>query len=535
MKKSILITAMILAYFSLMTACSDGSPETDANTEITADTTATAETEDMREYDFTASFKDIKKGNVSSGSAVHDPSILKADGKYYIYGSHMSCASCDDLKTWRFVSTGYRDSNTVFGQIYSVYDEAFAYAGSPKSIIPTDDAQKGGVEHVWAPDVIYNRAMGKYVMYYCTTSNFNASNLCYGISDSPEGPFEWQGALIYSGFDKDTVTYTDVLDYTDIDHVETEYLKGPKYRFEDWPNAIDPCAFYDEDGKMWLVYGSWSGGIFLLEIDEQTGKVIHPAPDPDNNVDAYYGRRIAAGGHQSVEGPYILYDKDTGMYYLFVSYGGLNRDGGYQIRVFRSDRVDGDYTDMYGRKLETNMNNSYFGLKLSGNYMLPSLSKAYKATGHNSALIDDDGRKYIVYHTRFDDGTEMFSPRVHQYLLNAEGWPCMLPYQTQGEAVSGSGYETSDIAGRYYFIDQGTAINAEIAQPVILYLNEDGTARTENEKGSWTYTAGSYYMTVQLGEKSYSGVFCAMNDEGGTPVMTFSAVGDNESVWGVKY
>ena len=165
-----------------------------------------------RNYDFTVSYDGIKKGNVSSGASVHDPSVLKADGKYYIYGSHMSCASCEDLKTWRFVANGYRESNTVFGQIYNVYDEAFAYAGSPKSTIPTDDAKNGG-EHVWAPDVIYNKEMGKYVMYYCTTSTWNASNLCYGVSDSPEGPFEWQGALIYSGYDKETIKATDILEY----------------------------------------------------------------------------------------------------------------------------------------------------------------------------------------------------------------------------------------------------------------------------------------------------------------------------------
>ena len=33
----------------------------------------------------------------------------------------------------------------------------------------------------------------------------------------------------------------------------------------------------------------------------------------------------------------------------------------------------------------------------------------------------------------------------------------------------------------------------------------------------------------------FSGVFCRMKYEAGTDVMTFSAVGQNESVWGVKY
>lgn len=61
------------------------------------------------------------------------------------------------------------------------------------------------------------------------------------------------------------------------------------------------------------------------------------------------------------------------------------------------------------------------------------------ATGHNSAFVDDDGRKYIVNHTRFDNATEEHEPRVHQFVVNEEGWPCMLPYATSGEKVSDMG------------------------------------------------------------------------------------------------
>ena len=498
----------------------------------TAQNTQTEAAAVERDYDFTVSYDGIAVGNVSSPVAVHDPSILKAEDKYYIYGSHMAAAVCDDLNSWKYLANGYRKVNKVFGQIYDVYDEAFAYAGAPTSLIPTDDAKNGG-EHVWAPDVIYNKAMGKYVMYYCTTSTWNASNLCYGISDSPEGPFEWQGALIYSGFDNDTIKGTDVLDYVDEEYAASTYITRKGYNFEDFPNAIDPAVFYDKDGRMWMVYGSWSGGIFLLELDEQTGKVIHPAADPDNSVDPYFGKRLIGGGHNSIEGPYILWDEASGYYYLFVSYGSLTRDGGYQIRVLRSETPDGEYVDMNGKKPEKGYNHAYYGLKLSGNYMLPSLSKAYKATGHNSAFTDDDGKEYIVYHTRFDNGTEQHSPRVHQFLVNEEGWPCMLPYQTSGE--TGSDYTMADTAGRYYFIDQGTKIDGNVAQPEILYLNDDGTAKTESAEGTWSLTDNSHYMTLTLGDRTYSGVFCKMNDEAGTSVMTFSAVGYNESVWGVKY
>ena len=42
-------------------------------------------------------------------------------------------------------------------------------------------------------------------------------------------------------------------------------------------------------------------------------------------------------------------------------------------------------------------------------------------------------------------------------------------------------------------------------------------------------------MNITIDGKKYSGVFCQMKDEAGSDVMTFSAVGENKSVWGVKY
>lgn len=483
------------------------------------------------ELDFTVSYEGIKKDSVSSGVAVHDPSILRVGDTYYIYGSHMAAATSTDMLDWTRLADGYNAGNPVFGQIYSVAQEAFAYAGDKISVIPTDD----GGTHVWAPDVIYNEATGLYYMYYCTTSTWCASNLCYGVSETPEGPFTWKGALIYSGFTPETLEATDVLDVVSMEYAQEHYFYGGKYNHEECPNAIDPSVFYDEDGRMWMVYGSWSGGIFLLELDATTGEVIHPQADPENGVDPYFGKRLLGGGHKSIEGPYILYDSVSRYYYLFVSYGALNRTGGYQIRVFRSETVDGDYVDMNGKTPFANVNHAYYGLKLSGNYNLPSLPIGYMATGHNSALQDTDNRLYIVYHTRFNGSSETHSPRVHQFLVNEDGWPCMLPYQTQGETVSADGYAAEEVVGRYYMINQGTEIDAVCVEPVIVYLLSDGSVQGEKLQGSWEAKDGSYYMTLTLDGKEYKGVFCRMLDEAGAEVMTFSAVGFNESIWGVKY
>lgn len=485
------------------------------------------------EYDFTVDYEGIERAVTIKDVAVHDPSIIEEDGTYYIFGSHMAAAKTTDLTNWTLIGNGYSGKNQVFTDMKNYESGEFDYAGNKGSLNPTDD----GEPHVWAPDVIYNKAQGLYYMYHCTSSNWNTSNIVYAASENIDGPYEYKGTLIYSGFTVDTIDATNVLDYVDRETAIDEYTKkaGYEYNYDEYPNAIDPTVFYDADGRMWMVYGSWSGGIFLLEIDESTGEVIHPEADSQNNVDPYFGKRLIGGGHTSIEAPYILYDEEAGYYYLYVAYGELTRDGGYQIRVFRSETVDGEYVDMNGAYPEVGDANGFYGLKLSGNYYLPSLEMGYKATGHCSAMIDTDGKKYICYHTRFDMPSETHTPRVKQYFLNEEGWPCMLPYATSGETISETGYGMDEIAGRYYVINQGTGIDSEVAEPVIYYLNEDGTVVGEEIEGTWSVTDGTCFMHINYEDKEYSGVFCKMKDEAGTDVMTFTSVGSNESVWGVKY
>ena len=482
--------------------------------------------------DFTVNMDSIKTGVINGGESVHDPSILKVDDTYYIYGSHRSAAKSTDLRSWEYIYHGAPDENPIWGDIYLSKDGALAYTGDTSSVVPASGLS------IWAPDVKYSEKRGLYYMYFCTSSNYYTSTVCYATSPSPEGPFKWEANLIYSGFTEELLDKTNVLDVVDKDYAVNTYMEneGRGYNNKDYPNALDPTIFWDKDGKMWMTYGSWSGGIFLLEIDEETGKVIHPKADPENHVDPYFGKKLLGGGHVSIEAPYILYDKEADYYYLYLAYGGLEQKQGYQIRVFRSKTVDGNYEDMKGKHPERGSgNHAYTGLKLSGNYRLPSLEEGSMATGHNSAFIDTDGKRYIVYHTRFENRGEFHEPRVHQYLLNEEGWPCMLPYATDGETVSESGYEKSQVVGEYYMINQGTKIDSKIAEPVKIVLTEGGNIFGEDVQGMWKAKDGSYQVHMTLDGVDYSGVFCEMNDEAGTKVMTFSVVGENESLWGVKY
>ena len=77
--------------------------------------------------------------------------------------------------------------------------------------------------------------------------------------------------------------------------------------------------------------------------------------------------------------------------------------------------------DVAGNTLEDQDDHFNYGLKMMGNYTFPSLNYTYMAPGGQSTFQDDDGKYYITYHQRFDDGTEYHEPRVHQMYTNEDG------------------------------------------------------------------------------------------------------------------
>ena len=531
MKKRLLSMLLGLAMVAtLLTGCDSGAGnpgDTSGNNqkeEIPKDSGPTV-------TDWTVSYDGIKKGTVSARVSVHDPSIIQVEDKYYIFGSHMETARGTNLRSWSRLGNGYSSTNSIYGNLWDTSKEVFKYAGARDSLIPTDD----GGTHVWAPDVCYNPTTGLYYLYYCTTSTWNASNLCYATSENVEGPYEWQGALIYSGFDSTTIKQTDVYDVVSESYAKSKYLGGGhSYNFRDYPNAIDPSIFFDEDGRWWMVYGSWSGGIFLLEIDKATGQIIHPKEDLANGVDDYYGKRLVGGMHHAIEGPHIEYDKESGYYYLFVSYGGLERMGGYQIRVYRSEKVDGPYVDMKGNTVWEEENIQDFGVKLMGNYTLPNLNAAYMAPGGQSAYTDDDGKKYVVYHQRFDLGTEYHEPRVHQYFINEEGWPVVAPHATSNEKLSEKGYDASVLEGTFYLLNHGSAVDAAINEPVEVQF-ENGTI-SGGMTGTYSVTKGTNFAQITIDGVTYKGVLVEMLDDTNNPTFNFTGIGsNNQSLWGVRY
>ena len=161
------------------------------------------------------------------------------------------------------------------------------------------------------------------------------------------------------------------------------------------------------------------------------------------------------------------------------------------------------------------------------------------AQGHNSAFVDDDGKAYMVFHTRTTDGSEGHYVKVHQLFLNKEGWLVAAPYQTSGETLKTDGYSASEVAGNYDLIIHELNIDyehLEVNKPSSVTLNEDGTV-TGDFEGTWSLEAGTPYINIVIGGVTYSGVTLSMNVEGTSiETMTFTALGDTNqiTIWGSK-
>lgn len=480
-----------------------------------------------------------------SDTPVHDPScFVDKDGKYYLFGSHMTAAESTDLRYWTMFAEGVSPKNPLFSNLFDREVGAFDYVGK----------FDGGEEYeVWAPNVSYNAYLRKYVMYFCTSGSFMKSCLCMATADEVKGPYKFERILLYSGFSAETVGQTNVQQETGSLDMERYLDDNGEYNYMLWPNCIDPNTFHDAEGRFWMVYGSWSGGIFLIEIDEQTGLLKHNMK-ADYNSDPYFGKRLLGGNHHSMEGASIYYDKDTTYYYLFVSFGQLTREGGYQIRMFRSQNVDGPYVDMKGRTAQFVEHHEEYGVKLIGNYLFPGMLRAYKSPGHNSVLLTPDDKKYIVYHQRFEMLYEIHEPRVHQIFQTPDDWLTVCPFATLDEQLKDKVYTEREMHGVYYLIDHGRGITHEVNQAQMVELTEDGrilllpsgvglssVAMGVGDSKPGLDLVGMYEMTehagiqFSFGRNGYSGVIIEMEDESGNPTLSISGVGGNHSIWAVRY
>ena len=521
-------------------------------------------------------------------TSVHDPSVVwdPQSHQYYIFGSHRAQARTTDFYHWTSISPAIPWGTVGEGGVTSgaSNQEAFAHpqvtrlttaAGKQVSLPDFDAAAWAALAstdynvdgNMWAPDIIYNPVMRKWCQYLSINGDHWASSVILLTADDINGPFVYQAPVVIGGFNGlNANSYKN----TDLEQViGTQATLPARYNKQGgwgnaWPNCIDPCVFYDETGQLWMSYGSWSGGIFMLKLDPRTGLRDYDATYPltgsgdDYTSDPYFGKKIAGGHYVSGEGSYIQHIGDY--YYLFMSYGGLTADGGYEMEVFRSKNPDGPYVDpkgisaIYDRYLmDYGTAGSFRGEKILGNYedwgfMTTGKKTSYSmagelSQGHNSAITDSLGRSFLIYHTRFNNGTEWHAVRTHQLFTTKDGWLAAAPFEFTGETVNDDSiasrqrFGAREVAGTYQVLIHKQGVdyaNKETVKPVSLTLTEDGKV-TGALTGTWSLTDGTAYMTLKVGGNTYQAVVVEQQMEPYTiKAIAFTGVGPANTIWGYK-
>ena len=522
--------------------------------------------------------------------SVHDPSVVwEPTSKYfYIFGTHHAAARTKDMISWSSTNWSWGRVNSSGGIIGGVSNEdAFktcatktVYKGGVEVEFPNFNAHAWSAAYgnygiggnMWAPDVVYNETMKKWCMYLSINGPTWNSSIILLTADKIDGPYVYQGPVIISGFNVGGAPAS--LDYknTDMELAIGKQNALPSryaaYWGRRWPHCIDPCVFFDEQDKLWMTYGSWSGGIWMLELNEENGLRDYDVKYPSTNgnsdgvaSDPYFGKKIAGGFYASGEGSYIEYI--GGYYFLFVTNGGLAaggkpddfNNGGYQMRVFRSKKPNGPYVDAAGQsailpnyELNFGPNCNTRGVNIFGAYggwgdMVKTDGE--RSQGHNSIIAAPDGRTYLVYHTRFQNGGDWFQDRVHQVFQNKDGWLVAAPFEYTGEKVTNEDIATTQqvdddhIAGTYQMLIHSYGLDhrqKELVRPIEVTLHSNGTI-SGAKTGRWTTVSGTSYINLRIGTAVYKGVMVKQTMEPSQTkrVVAFTALATSGvTIWGYR-
>ncbi len=316
---------------------------------------------------------------------IHDPSCIKVGDTYYLYATdayyippnikfkddtsvvmgNIPIRSSQDLVHWKF-------EGWAFDKI------------PPKAFDFVTEANHGkSPDNIWAP---YIREVGDEFRLYYSVSYFgtNGSYIGMATSSSPLGPWVDKGEVV-------------------------------KTTYESKMNAIDPTIVSDyKTGKDWMIYGSYFGGLFCMELDPETGLALKPG-DQGHVVACR-----AQGRDRIIEAPEIIYNPDEEMYYLFVSYDPLFTF--YNLRVGRSTNPEGPYLDFFGNDMRDTTNN------------YPILTHSYMFYNHpgwsgnaHCAVINDDGKYYAMHQGRLAPDNLMMRMFVREIKWLSSGWPVLSP------------------------------------------------------------------------------------------------------------
>jgi arabinan endo-1,5-alpha-L-arabinosidase len=297
--------------------------------------------------------------SLSGNLGTHDPTLIAAHGQYYLFstGDQLGAKTSKDLRSWQAAP------------------EVFTAATRPSWLAE----RVPGVMNLWAPDISFFG--GKYHLYY-SASTFGCNVSCIGHLTRPaldSGTWSDEGAVVCSNEDRSCDSGS---------------------RPDDW-NAIDPNLIVDQSGKAWLAFGSFWGGIQMIELDENGAR----AGTEVKTIAA----RPSNGG--ALEAPFIV--RRCGYYYLFTSWDACCKgaDSTYNLRVGRSASVTGPYVDRDGKQLLT-----------GGGTLVLTGGTRYRGPGHNAVLFTADAA-YNAYHAYDADNRGDPVLRISELAWDDDGWP----------------------------------------------------------------------------------------------------------------
>ena len=431
---------------------------------------------------------------------VHDPTVVLAeDGYYYMYqtdasygnahtaGGHFHSRRSKDLVNWEYLG-GVMQSlpDWVIPKLNEIRKEMGLKEVSPSL------ADFG----YWAPCVRKVRN-GLYRMYYSIvcpgTLNGNGTwserafiGLLENSNPANNNGWEDKGYVITNASDKELNFNVASNDWANC------YYK--------W-NAIDPSYLIDNDGKHYLIYGSWHSGIAALEVDTETGKPnALPLPFGNNEDIAAYGSLIATRKMgvrwQGSEGPEIVYNAATGYYYLFMAYDALEVP--YNTRVCRSKNIYGPYLGIDGTDLTH-----------TGGDMLPVVTHPYKFNGsygwvgisHCAVFDDGNGNWYYASQGRYPENVAgnpysnaLMMGHVRSIRWTESGWPVVMP-ERYG-AVPQVAITEDELVGNWEHIDLSYSYGKQ-KESSTMTLAADHTITAGSWKGgTWSYNADKQILTA---------------------------------------
>ncbi len=386
----------------------------------------------------------------------------------------------------------------------------WAFPEIPQEAVKWVHAHAGGqgATNIWAPYIIsYGE---KYRLYYCVSA-FGRKTSYIGLAEStsPEGPWTQVGCVVKTD--------------------ETTAM-----------NAIDPSIVIGaEDGKWWMHYGSYFGGLYCVELNPETGL---PLAEGDKG---HLTARRANYRKDNLEAPEVIYHPALKQYFLFVSYDPLMTT--YNVRVGRSDKPEGPFVDYFGKELKDTTNN------------FPILTAPYRfqkhpgwaGTAHCGVLTSDEGEYFMVHQGRLSPQNLMMDLHVRQMFFTEEGWPVVSPQRYAGS--QSRKFSEADLVGEWEVIrvleplyerrleagqilwGEGELKKEEWNFSRILSIEEGGSAG--GGKDRWSFAKEKQTLSLVLDGEILKGliVFAGHDWENETETVLFTGLdGRGRSVWGKR-